>query len=169
MALPEPVDAIFSNATFHWIRDHAALFANLARLLRPGGWLVAQCGGAGNIAHIMVCADRALRRPPFASHAAARADTWTYAGPEETRTRLETAGFTDVTTWLELQPVRFPDRRAFTRYLQTVVLGPYLDVLPPALHEAFAAAVVEEAARAGGTYTVDYVRLNLVARRAPLR
>lgn len=168
VTLPEPVDVVFSNATFHWIRDHAALFANLARLLRPGGWLAAQCGGAGNIAHVMACADRALRRPSFAVHATARADAWTYAGPEETRARLEAAGFTDVAAWLEPQPVRFDDVDAFARYLKTVVLGPYLDVLPATLHDAFAAAVVDEDATAGAARTVDYVRLNMTARRAPL-
>src|SRR6266566_1004259 len=36
-ALPEPVDAIFSTATFHWIADHERLFARLRALLRPGG------------------------------------------------------------------------------------------------------------------------------------
>src|SRR4051794_39825179 len=39
-----PVDAIFSTATFHWIADHERLFNNLARVLRPRGQLVAQCG-----------------------------------------------------------------------------------------------------------------------------
>jgi trans-aconitate 2-methyltransferase len=48
----EPVDAILSTATFHWVPDHAALFRNLAAVLHPGGRLVAQCGGAGNIASI---------------------------------------------------------------------------------------------------------------------
>src|SRR5258706_23598 len=47
--LPELVDAVFSNATFHWIPDHDALFAALHRSLKPGGRLVAQCGGFGNI------------------------------------------------------------------------------------------------------------------------
>src|SRR6266566_3172915 len=37
LALPEPVDAIFSTATFHWIADHERLFARLRALLRPGG------------------------------------------------------------------------------------------------------------------------------------
>src|SRR5262249_11605679 len=40
--LPEPVDAVFSNATFHWIWDHDALFANLAALMKPGAHLSAQ-------------------------------------------------------------------------------------------------------------------------------
>src|SRR5262245_24597872 len=37
-------DAIFSTATFHWIRDHAGLFRELYLALKPGGRLIAQCG-----------------------------------------------------------------------------------------------------------------------------
>src|SRR5258706_8156533 len=51
-ALPSgrPADAILSTATFHWVPDHDALFRNLAAVVRPGGSLVAQCGGDGNVA-----------------------------------------------------------------------------------------------------------------------
>ena len=38
-------DAVLSTATFHWIRDHEALFVSIYRALVPGGRLVAQCGG----------------------------------------------------------------------------------------------------------------------------
>src|SRR3954469_18084316 len=48
----ETVDGVFSTATFHWIADHDALFVSLRRALHPGGRLVAQCGGAGNIASV---------------------------------------------------------------------------------------------------------------------
>ena len=41
------VDAIFSDATFHWVIDHERLFARLHAALRPGGVIEAQCGGAG--------------------------------------------------------------------------------------------------------------------------
>ncbi|MDQ6817276.1 MAG: class I SAM-dependent methyltransferase, partial [Actinomycetota bacterium] len=34
--LPEPVEVIFSNATFHWIGDHDALFAALYRAMGSG-------------------------------------------------------------------------------------------------------------------------------------
>ena len=50
LALAEPVDVIVSTATFHWILDHDGLFRRLFAALRPGGRLVAQCGGDGNIA-----------------------------------------------------------------------------------------------------------------------
>src|SRR3954462_13935711 len=43
----ETVDVVFSTATFHWIADHDALFASLRAVLRPGGRLVAPCGGGG--------------------------------------------------------------------------------------------------------------------------
>jgi len=42
-------DGIFSTASFHWVLDHERLFRNLYRALRPGGWLVAQCGGQHNL------------------------------------------------------------------------------------------------------------------------
>jgi len=39
LELEQPVDAILSTATFHWIADHDALFARLHDALRPGGML----------------------------------------------------------------------------------------------------------------------------------
>jgi SAM-dependent methyltransferase len=51
-----PVDAVLSTATLHWVIDHDALFANLASVLRPGGALVAQCGGHGNVASALAAA-----------------------------------------------------------------------------------------------------------------
>ena len=50
LELDEPVDLIFSTATFHWITDHERLFERLRAALVPGGRLVAQCGGQGNVA-----------------------------------------------------------------------------------------------------------------------
>jgi trans-aconitate methyltransferase len=49
MDVDEPVDAIVSTATLHWVTDHDRLWAGLARALRPGGVLEVQCGGEGNI------------------------------------------------------------------------------------------------------------------------
>src|SRR5258708_40112166 len=52
LPLREQVDAVFSTATFHWVRDHDELFRNLAAVMRPGAQLVAQCGGEGNLGSV---------------------------------------------------------------------------------------------------------------------
>jgi trans-aconitate 2-methyltransferase len=151
--LAEPVDAILSTATFHWVPDHDALFRNLAAVLRPGGPLVAQCGGAGNIASVQ----RVL---------AGIGDGWLgdvrFETPAATRIRLEAAGFVDVECWLTEEPTSFEPGPPFEAYLRTVVLGSHMARLPESEREAFVHAVASALAEP----RIDYVRLNIAARRA---
>jgi trans-aconitate methyltransferase len=65
LKVEEPVDLIFSTATFHWIEDHRRLFRRLARALKEGGRLVAQCGGAGNIARTRAAIGEAMAEERF--------------------------------------------------------------------------------------------------------
>jgi trans-aconitate 2-methyltransferase len=153
--LPESVDAVFSNATFHWIHDHDTLFAALARALRPGGRLVAQCGGRGNIDAFRRVADEVAEERRFAPYFERWQRPWNYAGPEETAERLERAGFTAVRTWL--QPKRVEPERAFVK---TVCLIRHLDPLPGELRDAFVDRVIE---RCGEPVVLEYVRLNMTA------
>ena len=161
LEIPEPVDAVFSNATFHWIPDHDALFAAIHRTLKPGGRLVAQCGGKGNIDDFRILAEEVAHSQPFAPYFADWAKPWNYAGAEETTERLERAGFRAVRTWLEPKPTPLADPRPF---VTTVCLVRHLDPLPAELREPFIDAVLE---RAGTPLVLEYVRLNMVARRPP--
>jgi trans-aconitate 2-methyltransferase len=153
LPLDAPVDAILSTATFHWVMDHDALFANLAAVLRPGGWLVAQCGGAGNVATLLEVA-RSVH-PGFTRR-------HNFQDPEATRARLERSGFDDVRTWLSDAPTRFEPGAPFEAFLETVCLRTYLDELPADAREPFVKAVAERMPEP----VLDYVRLNIVARRA---
>jgi trans-aconitate 2-methyltransferase len=159
LTLPVPVDVIFSNATFHWIHDHDALFAALHENLRPGGRLLAQCGGRGNIDAFRRLADEVASEMPFAAHFEHWQRPWNYAGDTETAARLERAGFAEVSTWLEPKSVSPEDPRAFVR---TVCLVRHLDPLPDALRGPFIDRVL---ARAGEPLVLDYVRLNMTAAR----
>jgi trans-aconitate 2-methyltransferase len=152
LVIEPPVDAILSTATFHWIPDHDALFRNLAAILRPGGWLVAQCGGQGNVASL----ERVLD---------AMGETWIerkFAGPLETAARLEAAGFVDVETWLSDEPTRFEPGQPFEAFLETVCLRENLTHIPASRRGAFVRRVAEWL----GEPVLDYVRLNIVARRS---
>jgi len=158
--LPEPVDVVFSNATFHWIPDHDALFAALQRNMKPGARLVAQCGGRGNIDELRRVADEVAFSDVFAEHFTDWQGPWNYATAEETAARLERAGFRDVDTWLEEKPTELDEARSF---VSTICLVRHLDLLPPRRHDEFVDAVL---ARFPQPLVLDYVRLNMTARRA---
>lgn len=160
LELPEPVELIFSNATFHWILDHDALFAALHRSLKPGGRLLAQCGGGGNIDRFRHLSGEVAGEDPFAPYFAGWRQPWNYATAEETAQRLRNAGFTDVKTWLEDRPTELAEPRAF---ISTVCLVRHLDPLPAELREPFVDSVM---GRLGEPVVLDYVRLNMLGRSA---
>ena len=153
LELETPVDAILSTATFHWIADHERLFERLFAALRPGGQIVAQCGGAGNVAAVQAALD-AIADPALAGWRG----PWHFASPEETAERLERLGFTDIRTWP--QDVRVEPEHP-REYLATVVLGSHLERIPAERRDAFAGAVLARLPEPA----IDYVRLNLSARR----
>lgn len=150
LPIEEPVDAIFSNAVFHWIDDHSLLFGNLAEVVRPGGQVVAQWGGRGNVARLLqVVGDLG---GDLSSN---------FATAEETLVRLEDAGFVDVRTWLHPAPADFDSREAFEEYLRTVCVRSHLNLLEPGERDAFVRTVADRLP----DHRIDYVRINALARR----
>jgi trans-aconitate 2-methyltransferase len=158
LEVDEPVDLIFSTATFHWILDHERLFGCLREALQPGGRLVAQCGGRGNVAEHATAIAEVASRPEFAPHFGGMSVMWNFAGSDETEARLRAAGFAEARCWLEPKPVTPSDPLRFT---MTVTLGPHLARLPEALRQPFAEAILGLGPQ---PLTLDYVRLNIEAR-----
>ena len=151
LPVPAPVDAVFSTATFHWVPDHDALFRNLAAVLRSGGMLVAQCGGVGNV--------ESVRR--IATELTGWSGPWTFATPEETTARLTAAGFVDVEAWLHEEPTPIEPGEPLETFLATVILRAHLARMRESERAAFVRRVAE---RLPGP-EIDYVRLNITARR----
>lgn len=150
LPLREPVDAIVSTSTLHWVRDHDALWLNLAAVLRPGGQLVVDCGGEGNIAAVV----RALEELGLREH------PWTYAGVEETERRLAAAGFVDARVRLVPRLTRLAGEE-LTRFLTSVVLRAHLAALPA----AEGAALVRDVAARLPEGELRWVRLEVETRR----
>lgn len=158
LVLDEPVDVVFSNAVFHWIPDHARLFGALHRALRPGGRLVAQCGGEGNVDTFHGLAAVVGNREPYAAHLGDWTGPWNFASPEASEERLRAAGFAEARCWLERRDVLPDEPEAF---IATVCLGHHLDMLPEELRAPF----VRDVHRAcGDPLKLEYVRLNIDAR-----
>ncbi len=157
LELQERLDSIFSTATFHWVTDHDRLFARLHAALRPGGRLLAQCGGEGNIKGLRGRAAAVVERAPYAEHFRDWRPPWNYANPGDTDARLRAAGFAASECWLAPAPTQPEHPREF---LSTIVLGPHVQHLPQPLREPFMDEVMEVL---GEPVVVDYVRLNIDA------
>jgi trans-aconitate 2-methyltransferase len=161
------VDAVFSAATFHWVLDHDALFASLRAALRPGGRLVAQCGGAGNLDVVHERAHALMGERDFAPHFRAWREPWRFEAPDPTAARLERAGFGSVRCWLEPAPTPFESRERYAAYVRAIILRPHLARLPDeALRDAFVDRITDVAERDDPPLVLDYVRLNIDAARS---
>ena len=159
LELEHSVDAVFSNAVFHWVPDHDRLFQRMHAALRPGGQLIAQCGGEGNLEDFLSLVDVVAAEPPYSEYLQNFRRIWCFAGAEETEGRLRRAGFREARAWLEPSEVVREDPAEF---LRTVVLGVHLPWLPEELRDPFVEAVL---ARCEQPLRLLYIRLNIDARR----
>jgi trans-aconitate 2-methyltransferase len=86
-----PFDAVFSNATLHWVLDKEKVIDNIYKALRPGGRLVLEMGGKGNVEEILVATRKILTRHGYYSNAATQ--LWYFPSLGEYTTLLEKRGF----------------------------------------------------------------------------
>ena len=168
-AVGEPADRVFSTATFHWIPDHDRLFAAIFASLRPGNWLVAQCGGAGNLGRVLGHAADIAAEPPFDEWLAGWPGPWNFSTDQAAAERLAAAGFEQIETVLIDAPVSQPDAAAFAEFARSVVFGEHLARLPdPELRDRFIASITERVGQDDPPYELDYRRLNIRAQRPSL-
>jgi len=152
--LGRTVDAAVSVATLHWLPDHAAVFRNVAAVLRPGGQFIAEGGGYGNIVKFRT----ALREVSGADGA----EIWNFADVQETTQHLREAGFTDVDVRLVPDPARLEPGEQLEAFIATVMLGVQLSEMSKEDRRPF----VHEVAQSLPEPVIDYVRLQISAVRA---
>jgi len=163
-------DLAFSTATFHWVLDQSRLFREVFGALKPGGRLEAQCGGGANVLRLRERADALMRSPRFAPRFREWREPWVFNEPATAKRLLEAAGFVNVVTGLVEEPTHFEDAPAYREFLERVVIAHYLACLPEETERnAFLDALTAAAERDDPPFTLDYVRLNLSARRPMTR
>jgi trans-aconitate 2-methyltransferase len=169
-ALPfiQTFDAVFTNAALHWIPDHEAVFRSVHRVLASGGRFVAQCGGAGNLRVLLDRTHDLMHHPRFGYRFRGWRDPWEFADVPTTRARLAGAGFEQIDVWLEPAPTTFDGPEAFADFISCVCVRRHVDRLPIGERDAFVGLLTEAAADDDPPYTLDYWRLNIVARKPGL-
>lgn len=163
LELDGALDAVFSNAALHWMRDTPRLLAGVHRALRPGGRFVAECGGHGCVETIhrslIECLDAR-------GHDGRAASPWYFPTAEEYGRQLAAAGFEVRSIALIPRPTPLPGdllgwletfAESFTRVLPAEERGPYLQDVRARARPALCDA--------DGRWTADYVRLRFAATR----
>lgn len=159
-------DAVFSAATFHWIEDHATLFAAIHTALKPGGRVIAQCGGGPNLERLLDRTHALMNDAAFSRFFVGWRDPWYFAGVSETERALTAAGFTDIVVTLEPAPATLTDGAAYADFISCVCIRHHVDKLPSVERSDFVAALADAAAGDDPPFTLDYWRLNIEARKA---
>jgi trans-aconitate methyltransferase len=88
----EKFDAVFSNATLHWITDAESVINNVYKSLKPGGRFVAELGGKNNVGTVLHAIQTVLREHGFAENASQQ--IWYFPSVATYAALLEEAGFT---------------------------------------------------------------------------
>jgi len=157
-------DGIFSTAAFHWVLDHDRLFRSLFRAVRPGGWLLAQCGGGPNLARLRKRTDELAATAKYARYFAGFREPWTYNDAETAAAILRRAGFAEVETSLEPALTILENLPKYSEFVRTVILRQHLERIPDVeLRTEFVAALSDPATTDDPPFSLDYWRLNLNA------
>jgi trans-aconitate 2-methyltransferase len=157
-------DGIVSTAAFHWVLDHDQLFSSLRRTLRGGGWLEAQCGGHGNLAHFRQRVAKLAQIPKYKPYLAQFAEPWFFADAGQAADILQRAGFVNVETSIEAAPTVLDNAQQYAEFVSSIILRVHLRQIPSQdLRSNFLAELTEQAASDDPPYLLDYWRLNLSA------
>jgi trans-aconitate methyltransferase len=163
-------DAVFSNATIHWIKDQAALAAAIFRVLKPGGRFVAEFGGKGNLRAVRRALKRALTN---ASHQVTNGglDRY-YPSIGEHATLLEGNGFRVTHAWHFERPTELENgERGLAGWLETFADN-VLEALTPDERKRVILDVESQLRSSlfrDGSWFADYRRIRLVAIKQSLQ
>jgi len=159
-------DAVFSAAVFHWIPDHDQLFRSVHQALKPGGRVIAQCGGAGNLDRLYGRARALMDCSEYRVHFIGWTSFNHFENVADTEQRLYRAGFEAIDVSLVNSPVTFDTPAAFNEFVAAVCLRHHLDRLPSAARDGFMTQITDQASGDHPPLTLDYWRLNIAARKA---
>jgi trans-aconitate methyltransferase len=163
IAFPDKFDAVFSNATLHWIKEPEKAVGGISGALRTGGRFVAEFGGQGNVREFVAAAERAWTACEFPG---TMPNPWYYPSVGEYAALLESYGLEVTYAILFDRPTPLEDGERGLRNWMEMFCAAIVGELPSDKREKLAAEVERQAREAlyrDGGWVMDYRRLRIVA------
>jgi trans-aconitate methyltransferase len=166
-------DLAFSNATLHWVQEHAAVLTKIHHALRPGGIMRVQFGADGNCPTFAGCVRRQMAAAPYREAFASFSWPWFFPSLPDYEALLAASPFIEWRAWIEPKEARFPTPEALVGWTDNPALIPFVQALPPTLRQSFRDAVVadmlDRTRQPDGSHLEPFRRMNVWARRSPIR
>ncbi len=159
-------DAIFSNAVLHWVQTPETAAAGMSRALKPGGRLVCEFGGHGNVRILVEAVYRALRH--LGVDNPERFNPWYYPSIAEYSAVLERHGIEVTFAHLFDRPTPLQDGERGLDTWFRMFGSRLMEPLPPAQYPEFVRLVEDYAAPyllRDGNWSADYRRLRIAGRK----
>lgn len=154
-------DAVFSNATLHWVPEADAVIDRVYQALKSGGRFVAEFGGKGNVKAITTALSQALKEIGIN-----RDNPWYFPSIGEYATKLEKHGFDVTYAVLFSRPTPLADQEAGLRNW----IEMFCDRFFTGVTEEEKMQVIRKVEKQlqptlyhEGTWTADYRRIRIVA------
>ncbi len=165
--LVEQFDVVFSNATLHWVKDHAKLFHRVRSTLRPNGRVRFNFAGDGNCSNFFTVIREAMTLELYTAYFSDFQWPWYMPAVDDYSSLANLAGFRSVNVWGENADRYFPDIDSMKRWIDQPSLVPLLPFIPEAKRSEFRDHVVqrmiEEARQPDGSCFETFRRINLSA------
>ncbi|MBK0378167.1 methyltransferase domain-containing protein [Mucilaginibacter segetis] len=157
-------DAVFSNATLHWIKNVDAVIKSVYDSLKPGGRFVAEMGGKGNVKQLIAATRQVLRQHGYDKQA--ETEVWYFPSLSEYTSRLEAHGFrvTYAAHFDRKTPLQDGDQ-GVAKWI-TMFAPLYLIGVPKAEKQQMlteVTALLEPYYNENGQWYADYKRLRFIA------
>jgi trans-aconitate methyltransferase len=160
-----PFDAVFSNAALHWVREPERAIESMALALKPGGRLVIEMGGQGNIAQIMAASEAVLREAGYQAR-----HLWYFPSIGEYASLLEKQGFGVALAHNFARETKLEHPERGMREWLEMFGGAYFGDVPVAEREALVRKIearLKPVLWRDGAWYADYRRLRVVGYLMP--
>ena len=165
----ENFDLVFSNATLHWVVDHAALLRKVLRCLRNNGVLRFNFAGMGNCSHFFEIVRSVMKESAYARYFSDFVWPWYMPAVKEYETLVHKFPFRDIRVWGENADRHFPNSEAMVRWLDQPSLVPFLKCVDQTDKESFRNFVIQKMIVAtqqdDGTCFEAFRRVNAFAKK----
>lgn len=162
----KPFDAIFSNAVLHWVKNKENTIVSMYKNLKPGGRIVLEFGGSGNVKTIIESIKKSLKQRGYIENSTI--ENWYFPSISEYTFLLEKNGFEVNIAQLYDRPTELTDSKNGIKDWIRMFGSTFFVDIPPEEKNIILEEIqndLREKCFIEGKWYADYRRVRVMARK----